>query len=49
MIKYFFWPMNGILTGRITPDQSGPESNGNKGSTQHSPISKTGASPSDKV
>ena len=26
-----FWPINGILTGTITPGQSGTESNGNKG------------------
>ena len=30
MIESSIWPIDEILTGITTPDQSGPESNGNK-------------------
>ena len=41
------WPIDGILTGTITPGQSGPESNGNEG-IFHTPQTPR-ASPSDAI
>ena len=38
------WPIDGTLTGAITPGQSGPGSNGNEGVLQISQSSGTGAS-----
>ena len=46
-LNCFIWPIHGILTGTITPGQSGPGSNVNK-KVLHSPLcSRTQASPSD--
>ena len=41
-------PIDGILMGTTTPDQSGPGGNGNEKGL-HIQISITGASPSDAV
>ena len=52
LCKWFIcsvWPIDGILTGTITPDLSGPGSNGNKKVFYTPQNSRTGASQSDAV
>ena len=41
------WPIGGTLSGIISLDQSGPESNGNEGVLHIPQSSRTGVSPSD--
>ena len=41
--------INGILTGTITPDQSGPGSNGNEGVLHTPQIPRTGTLPTNAV
>ena len=55
LLKRFFctqfsiWPVDGTLTGAITPDLSGPVSNGSEVVFHIWLISRTGASLSDAV
>ena len=49
MTEYFYWPIDGTLTGITSLSDSGPGSNGNKGGCYIPPILHLGASLSDEV
>ena len=44
ILNWSIWPIDGTPTGTITPDQSGPGSNGNEEALHIPQISRTGAS-----